>query len=214
MCVARVVPEEETQQNGRDTSYGRVGSPALGLQAQIGPCFLEGDLQLPTRGKPLQDLGQVRRQACAEEGPGQQAPSGFGPRAQRMGKADLPEQYQAAIWDTSSTMRAVPSLGTTAATARRPVARVAPTSRIWAFCPVGLVNSVAKGSEYRSNHIRQGEHGRAFREKWGQHRLPCLHTVLTTRKVQLRPGPMIWNPLAVLRHHDGGISRPTGGAQY
>ena len=137
-------PREETQHNGRGTSYGRVGSPALGLQSQVGPCFLEGDLQLPTQGKPLQDLGRVRRQACAEEGPGTAGVFWIRTSAQRMGTADLPERYQTAIWDASSTMRVAPSLGTTAATARWPVARVAPASRIWAFCPVGLVNSVAK----------------------------------------------------------------------
>ena len=43
---------------------------ALGLDAQVGPDLLKGDVELPTQGKPLEDLGRVRRRGGAEQGLG------------------------------------------------------------------------------------------------------------------------------------------------
>ena len=39
-----------------------------------------------------------------------------------------------------------PKTRSAAATVRWPVARIAPTISSWAFCQVGLVNSIAKGA--------------------------------------------------------------------
>ena len=49
---------------------GQVGPLALDLQAQMGPNFLKGDLQLPAQHKPLQYLGRVRLRVGAEQGLG------------------------------------------------------------------------------------------------------------------------------------------------
>lgn len=53
------------------------------------------------------------------------------------------------------------------------------------FLPGRVGEQHCEGGEYRYNDIGQGEHGWTFREKSGQHRLPCLYTFLKMRKVQI-----------------------------
>ena len=141
---------------------------------------------------------------------GQQASSGFGPALSGWGRPICPSDTR-----RRSGTRA-PRCGWRRRLVRLRLRRAGPWPESRPPAGLGLLpgwigEQRCEGSEYQSNDIRQGEHGRAFREKLRQHRLPCLHTVLTTRKVQLSPGPVIWNPWAVPRHHDGGISRPQAG---
>ncbi len=61
---------EEARQDGRGAGDGQAGPLALGFHARMGASFLEGDFELPTQHKPLEDLGRVRRRAGAEQGLG------------------------------------------------------------------------------------------------------------------------------------------------
>ena len=99
-------PGEETQQDGSGAGDGEVRPLVLGLQTQMGSDFLEGDLQLPTQDKPLQDLGRVCRGVGAEESLRIDGALGI---TQRMVTGGLPERYQTAVWEVSYTMWVAPS---------------------------------------------------------------------------------------------------------
>ena len=109
-------PGEETQQDGRGAGDGQVGPLTLGFHAQMGSHLLKGDFQLPAQDKPLQDLGRVCRWVGAEQAWGWKAPWGSRINTQRMVTGGLPERYQTAVWEVSSTMRVAPSYQATAAT--------------------------------------------------------------------------------------------------
>ena len=107
---------EEAQQYGRGAGDGKVGPLALGLHTEVGAHLLKGDFQLPAQDKPFQDLGWVRRRISAEQSLGSKAPWGSRASTQQMVTGGLPERYQTAVCEVSSTMRVVPSYQDTAAT--------------------------------------------------------------------------------------------------
>ena len=119
-------PGEEPQQDRRGAGDGQVGPLALGLHAQVGPHLLKepapylirGDLQLPAQDKPFQDLGRVRRWVGAQQGLGGEGALGIAVSTQRMRTGGLPERYQTAVYDVSSTVRVVPSYQATATLAQ------------------------------------------------------------------------------------------------
>jgi hypothetical protein len=61
-CVDVVSPEtndrEETEEGWRGSQNGEVGPLPLGLDAEMGAGFLEGDLDLPTHDEPSEDIGR------------------------------------------------------------------------------------------------------------------------------------------------------------
>ena len=95
-------PGEEAQQDGRGASDGQVGPLALGLQAQMCADLLEGDISA---------AGSVQSRSW-----GSKVPPGSRISIRRMVTASLPERYQAAVWEVSSTMRVAPWYQDTAAT--------------------------------------------------------------------------------------------------
>ena len=116
--------------------------------------------------KPLDDLGRVYRRVGAEQGLGvadQHPADGDGRFAQAVPDGDLGRD----LHDAGGAV--VTSDGGHGALARG-------HRRDLGVLPGWIGEQRCEGSEYRSNDIRQGEHGRAFREKLGQHRLPCLYT--------------------------------------
>ena len=96
---------------------GQIRPLALGLHAQVGthllkepaPYLIRGDRQLPAQDKPFQDLGRVRRWVGAQQGLGGEGALGIAVSTQRMRTGGLPERYQTAVCDVSSTVRVVPS---------------------------------------------------------------------------------------------------------
>ncbi len=112
-------PGEETQQSRRGAGDGQVGPLALGLHAQMGAGLLKGDLPPEADQRRTNHSriwvgsadGSVQRRAW-----GSNVPSGSRTITQRMRTGGLPELYQTAVWEVSSTVRMVPSYQDTAAT--------------------------------------------------------------------------------------------------
>jgi hypothetical protein len=63
-------PGEHAKESGRCTSNGRVRPLALGLDSQVSPAFLEGNLQLPAQNEPLNNLSWCRMGISAQKGLG------------------------------------------------------------------------------------------------------------------------------------------------
>ena len=104
-------PGKDPQQDGSSAGDGQVGPLALGFHVQMGPRFLKSDLKLPAQHKPLQDLCRRCRRVGARRAWGSKAPWGSRISTQRMRTGGLPERYQTAVWEVSSTASAaiVPS---------------------------------------------------------------------------------------------------------
>ena len=103
-------PGEETHQGRSGAGDGPVGPLALGFHSQMSPHLLEGDLQLPAQHKPFQDLEPEPLSGRCRGGPGYPTRlRGSRTSTQRIGTGGLPQWYQTAVWEASSTTRTVPS---------------------------------------------------------------------------------------------------------
>ena len=82
-----------------------------------GPAPPERWPPVASAGQTFQDLGRVRRRVGTEQGLGAKAPWRSRINTQRMSTGGLPERYQVAVCEVSSTVRVVPSYQATAALA-------------------------------------------------------------------------------------------------
>ena len=72
--------------------------------------LLEGDLQLPAQHKPFQNLRRVHGQVSAQQSLCDEfALGGSLTKTERRGTGGLPERYQTAVCDVSSTVQVAPS---------------------------------------------------------------------------------------------------------
>ena len=117
--AARVVQEKSPSRAGvvramaRSDHWRCVSTPRWAY-------LVEGDLQLPAQYKPFQDLGRVRRRVGTEQG------LSLGVSDQHPANEDgpgLPERYQTAVWEVSSTARVMPAYQATSALAQNVCSR-------------------------------------------------------------------------------------------
>ena len=98
---------EQAKQRRGGAQNGEVGPLALSFDAEMGAAFLEGDLQLPARDEPLEDIDGSGVEIGAEEGLRWSSPSGSRTSSHRIGTGGKPPWYQTAVPVASSTMRLV-----------------------------------------------------------------------------------------------------------
>ena len=102
----------------RGAGDGQVGPLALGLHAQVGTHLLKGDLHCQRRTNHSRiwvgsAAGSVHSKAWVAK-----APWGSRISTQRMRTGGLPERYQTAVWEVSSTVRVAPLYQATATLAQ------------------------------------------------------------------------------------------------
>jgi hypothetical protein len=96
---------EESERGGRGAQDGEIGPPNLGLDAEVGAGFLEGDIDLPTADEPSEDVDWRGVEIDREKGLQLKLAGGSRTKSQRIGTGGLPEWYQTAVPLAISTMR-------------------------------------------------------------------------------------------------------------
>ena len=143
-------PGEEPHDGWRCTGNGSVRSLALGLDPQVSPRLLKGELQLPAQDKPFQDLGRVRRWVGTEQGLCGVSPVG------------VPDQYPAQGRGRPARAIQHRGMGVVSSTVR--VVAVAPVHRGGGPGQPGMgrwVSSASAGVGLLAEADRSGPSGRA-----------------------------------------------------
>ena len=102
-------PGEDPHQDWRSTGNGSIRPLALGLHAQVSPHLLKGDLQLQRSTNHSRICVGSADGSVQSKAWGVNSLCGSRTKTQRRGTGGLPERYQTAVCDVSSTVRVVPS---------------------------------------------------------------------------------------------------------